>query len=386
MCAASFSPRKRSAAMLSPFDALSTYGLSICPGSPVSTIFVPSPERVMMVFTSCGVRFCASSTMMNCCGRLRPRMYVSGSTWICPLSRSSAYARGPLRGRCREEKLEVVEDGLHPGVELLVDVAREKADVAPERHHRPRDEHARVRAVLHGALEARRRARGSVLPVPALPTRVTRRIDSSSRRSSAKLCSLLRGRTPMTPSRGDARAPRSRASRRRSARARCARGCVRSREEQAGVRVQRDGERSRGARRARRGRRRRSLRRRRRSPSCRWSSCVDLDPLVLVGLGDHAERVGADAEVRVHRDEDGRPAAVAARARRRRSAGWPGPSRVWSMALGELEPLARGRRRGAMPPDVERHPFGERAALSRAARRGRARLSARYARAPSPRA
>ena len=39
----------------------------------------------------------------------------------------------------------------------------------------------------------------SVLPVPALPTSVTRRIDSSSRRSSAKLCSLLRGRTPMTP-------------------------------------------------------------------------------------------------------------------------------------------------------------------------------------------
>ena len=152
---ASFSPRKRSAAMVSPFEALSTYGLSICPGSPVSTIFVPSPERVMIVFTSCGVRFCASSTMMNCCGRLRPRMYVSGSTWICPLSSSSAYARGPLREPRREEELEVVEDRLHPRVELLVDVARQEADVAPERHDGARDEHARVRAVLDGALQAR---------------------------------------------------------------------------------------------------------------------------------------------------------------------------------------------------------------------------------------
>ena len=37
--------------------------------------------------------------------------------------------------------------------------------------------------------------------MPALPTRVTRRIVSSSRRSSANACSLLRGRTPITPSR-----------------------------------------------------------------------------------------------------------------------------------------------------------------------------------------
>ncbi len=78
--AGDFSPRNLSAAIVSLLDALSTYGLSIRCGSPVSTIFVPSPERVMIVFTSCGVRFCASSTMMNCCGSDRPRMYVSGST------------------------------------------------------------------------------------------------------------------------------------------------------------------------------------------------------------------------------------------------------------------------------------------------------------------
>jgi hypothetical protein len=54
-------------------------GLSIWYGSPVSTTFVASPTRVMIVFTSCGVRFCASSTMMNWFGIERPRMYVSGS-------------------------------------------------------------------------------------------------------------------------------------------------------------------------------------------------------------------------------------------------------------------------------------------------------------------
>ncbi len=42
----------------------------------------------------------------------------------------------------------------------------------------------------------------SVLPVPALPTMVTRRISSLSSTSSAKDCSLLRGRIPQTPSLG----------------------------------------------------------------------------------------------------------------------------------------------------------------------------------------
>jgi hypothetical protein len=170
--------------------------LSICCGSPVRTIFVPSPQRVMIVLTSCGVRFCASSTMRYWCGRLRPRMYVSGSTWMVPFSSSSeeaARAVRPLLGRAaavREQELEVVEDRLHPGVELLVDVARQEADVAAERHDRPAHEEARVRAVLRGALEPAAMA-SSVLPVPALPMSVTRRIESSSSTSSANACSLV---------------------------------------------------------------------------------------------------------------------------------------------------------------------------------------------------
>ena len=51
--------------------------------------FVPSPARVMMVLTSWGVRFCASSTIMYTLGKERPRMYVSGSICIMPMSSSS---------------------------------------------------------------------------------------------------------------------------------------------------------------------------------------------------------------------------------------------------------------------------------------------------------
>ncbi len=43
----------------------------------------------------------------------------------------------------------------------------------------------------------------SVFPVPALPTMVTSLISSLRSRSSAKLCSLLRGRRPQAPSFSD---------------------------------------------------------------------------------------------------------------------------------------------------------------------------------------
>ena len=60
---------------------------------------------------------------------------------------------GAFLRSAREEELEVVEDRLHPGVQLLVDRAGKKADVTAERHHRARDEHARVGAVLDGAFK-----------------------------------------------------------------------------------------------------------------------------------------------------------------------------------------------------------------------------------------
>src|SRR2546423_1382599 len=89
MCPASFSFRNLFTTWMSPLLVESTYGLSIWYGSPVSTILVLSPTRVMIVFTSCGVRFCASSTMMNWLGMLRPRMYVKGSMATSPRSINS---------------------------------------------------------------------------------------------------------------------------------------------------------------------------------------------------------------------------------------------------------------------------------------------------------
>ena len=60
-CAKIFWSFIRSIIYTRPLDWLSRYGWSICWISPVNTIFVPSPARVMMVFISFGVRFCASS-------------------------------------------------------------------------------------------------------------------------------------------------------------------------------------------------------------------------------------------------------------------------------------------------------------------------------------
>ena len=58
-CAKIFWSFIRSIIYTRPLDWLSRYGWSICWISPVNTIFVPSPARVMMVFISFGVRFCA---------------------------------------------------------------------------------------------------------------------------------------------------------------------------------------------------------------------------------------------------------------------------------------------------------------------------------------
>ena len=64
-CAKIFWSFIRSIIYTRPLDWLSRYGWSICWISPVNTIFVPSPARVMMVFISFGVRFCASSMIIH---------------------------------------------------------------------------------------------------------------------------------------------------------------------------------------------------------------------------------------------------------------------------------------------------------------------------------
>ena len=80
--------------------------------------------------------------------------------------------------------------------------AGQVADVPPEREDRAGTPAASGRRRPRWSSAARRRWRAASCPVPALPTRVTSRTSSLSSRSSAKDCSLLRGRMPQTPSFG----------------------------------------------------------------------------------------------------------------------------------------------------------------------------------------
>ena len=52
-------------ACVSPFISLEQKGLSTCAGSPIRTILHPSPVLSIIVFSSYGVKFCASSTRIS---------------------------------------------------------------------------------------------------------------------------------------------------------------------------------------------------------------------------------------------------------------------------------------------------------------------------------
>ncbi len=54
-------------------------GRSIWPGSPVTTIRLPSPRRVNAIFICMVVVFCASSRMTKLCASVRPRMKANGA-------------------------------------------------------------------------------------------------------------------------------------------------------------------------------------------------------------------------------------------------------------------------------------------------------------------
>ena len=94
-----------------------------------------------------------------------------------------------------EDELDVVENGLHPGPQLLLLVPGQKADVVSHRDDGPGDQQTRIvfssRTFCNPTAIASR-----VLPVPARPTRVTALIWSLSSSSMANFCSLFRARIP----------------------------------------------------------------------------------------------------------------------------------------------------------------------------------------------
>ena len=203
-------------------------------------------------------------------------------------------------GAGRIEELEVVEDRLHPGVELLLDVAGQEADVAAERDHRAADEETRVDLVVDGALEAARegeqRLAGAGLAEHGDET--DRVVEQELEREGLL---LVLGADAHDPRRGDAQrqdhllvavVATERGVRRRLA---VAQQHARVRHE---VGALRRGELALVEERVDLGRVDVDL-------DDAAVDLVDVDALVLVVLGGEAVRIGADAQVRVHRHEDG---------------------------------------------------------------------------------
>ncbi len=313
----------------------------------------------MIVFTSCGrevLRLVDDDVLLRqaATADVRERLDLD----LPALEQLGVGARALARP-AREEELEVVEDGLHPGVELLVDVAGEEADVAPERHDRTRHEHARVGAVFDGPLEAGGEREQRLAGAGLADQRdqadglVEQQVDGEALLLVARahahhaLARHAKGRDGLLGARRSGRAP-------------CARGCVRSRS---------------------------STQRVRRRRRCRAAASVPVaeervDLLAVdVELDDAAGRAGRprragsrrsattmpSASARMRRlvsivtKTVGRPPSCLAHVERRLQDGLV-HGRVVDGAR-QLEAAARARRRGGCPPTRACTPAGERAAL-----------------------
>ena len=111
-------------------------GRSIWVGSPVTTMREPSPSRVSNIFICTGVVFCASSRMTKARARVRPRMKASGATSISPVPSRLAQLVG------RQHVVERVEERPQIGIDLLAQIARQKAQPLAGLDRRPRQDDA----------------------------------------------------------------------------------------------------------------------------------------------------------------------------------------------------------------------------------------------------
>ena len=111
-------------------------GRSICVTSPVMTAFEPKPRRVRNIFICSDVVFCASSRMTNASFSVRPRMNASGATSIVPRSMQLLHAFEI------HHVVERVVQRTQVRIDLLLQIAGQKAQLLTGLHRRPREDDA----------------------------------------------------------------------------------------------------------------------------------------------------------------------------------------------------------------------------------------------------
>ena len=111
-------------------------GRSICVMSPVTTAFEPKPSRVRNIFICSDVVFCASSRMTNASFSVRPRMNAIGATSI------DAALEQPLRALDLQHVVKRVVERAQVRVDLLLQIARQEAELLARLDRRPREDDA----------------------------------------------------------------------------------------------------------------------------------------------------------------------------------------------------------------------------------------------------
>ena len=140
--------------------------------SPVNMIFVFSPALVMMVFTSWGVGFWASSTMKITLDRERPDVGERRDLNFALVAHVFNGSVLPLVGsKLVFDEVQVVEQGLHVRVHLFLRIAGEVAQILLLNATMGRAKMIWSKRFFCSSAPARAK---SVLPVPATPQMVTR--------------------------------------------------------------------------------------------------------------------------------------------------------------------------------------------------------------------
>ena len=200
-------------AYVSPFDVSLVYTLSICSISPVRTILAPSPALAMIVFTSCTVKFCASSMIMNAFEIDLPR-YIQRFKF----NGSRLHQLLKCHLVVTHDELYVVLNRLEPKQHLLFHSTRQNQYPSHRLHRRETplcitkesesssENSSYLKELKHFSYSVHTFCKiysccipaamaHSVLPI-ACPVKVTKWMSGSVSKSNANVCSLFLGSTP----------------------------------------------------------------------------------------------------------------------------------------------------------------------------------------------